>query len=426
MAMRILLLALIIVVSVVTPMTVAAPEPASSDNVVDATTFHHKIMAGYQGWFRCPGDAANLGWVHWSRDGRRISPKTLSFEMWPDMSEYGPGERFAAPGFSYPDGTPAELFSSDNAATVLRHFQWMRDYGIDGAWLQHFVVDLPGGPAQNRYPSRLRVLHYVADAANKTGRTWALTYDISGMPADRIFPVLTEEWKKLVDDKVIDDPRYLHEGARPVVQIWGFYSRNRMSADQANQLIDFFKSRGKYSAFVYGGGDWNWRGTDDPKWQAIYRRLDAYSPWNVGNYGEDAAGDKHASMGYWPDDKKEFERTGGVWVPVIYPGFSWDNLQQKPPGATTVPRRGGKFLWEQFVEVTKLKPESVFVAMFDEVDEGTAIFKVTSAPPTQGHFVGYEGLPSDWYLRVVKEGARMWRGQIPQSAEIPIQPAKAE
>ena len=44
--------------------------------------------------------------------------------------------------------------------------------------------------------------------------------------------------------------------------------------------------------------------------------------------------------------------------------------------------------------------------MFDEVDEGTAVFKVTSPPPIQGHFVGYEGLPGDWYLRLVGEAAR--------------------
>ena len=53
--------------------------------------------------------------------------------MWPDVSEYGPQERFIAPGFTYSNGAPAELFSSDNPATVQRHFEWMRDYGIDGA-----------------------------------------------------------------------------------------------------------------------------------------------------------------------------------------------------------------------------------------------------------------------------------------------------
>ena len=45
----------------------------------------------------------------------------------------------------------------------------------------------------------------------------------------------------------------------------------------------------------------------------------------------------------------------------------------------------------------------LYVAMFDEVDEGTAIFKCTNDPP-QGDgakFIGYEGLPSDFYLKLV-------------------------
>jgi hypothetical protein len=50
------------------------------------------------------------------------------------------------------------------------------------------------------------------------------------------------------------------------------------------------------------------------------------------------------------------------------------------------------------------------------------IFKVTSSPPTQAHFVGYEGLPSDWYLRLTGEGIRMLRKQRPLTAEIPIKP----
>src|SRR5437667_3611797 len=162
--------------------------------VVDATSLRGKVLCGYQGWFRCPGDAARLGWVHWSRDSQRLAPNTLTFDMWPDMSEYPAAECCAAPGFSHPGGQPAYLFSSDNAATVLRHFQWMRDYGIDGAWLQHFVVDLPGGPSEGRYPSRMRVLGHVREAAKTTGRAWALAYDISGMPAERVVDVLTADW----------------------------------------------------------------------------------------------------------------------------------------------------------------------------------------------------------------------------------------
>jgi len=398
-------------------------EPATE--VVDAKTFRGKVMCGYQGWFRCPGDAANIGWRHWSRNGRRITPETLTFEMWPDLSEYGTSERFPAPGFTYPDGKPAELFSSDNEATVLRHFTWMRDYGIDGAWLQQFAVDLPGGLSRENYPSRRRVLDHVRKAAGKTGRVWAITYDVSGMPTDWIFDTVTNDWKHMIDEKITEDGRYLHDGGKPVVEIFGFYHgnrHNRMSAELANKLLDFFKSPGPYQAFFVGAGDWNWRRIADPEWQAFFRRFDAYSPWNVGNHARDASGVEHASTRNWARDRRECESQGPLWFPVVYPGFSWDNLQRKPAGSTMLSRNGGRFFWEQFHELAKLGVDSVYIAMFDEVDEGTAIFKVTNAPPTQAHFVGYEGLPSDWYLRLAGEGAKMIRKQRPASAEIPIKP----
>ena len=93
------------------------------------------------------------------------------------------------------------------------------------------------------------------------------------------------------------------------------------------------------------------------------------------------------------------------------------------PGTTEIPRRGGQFLWEQFHALSKLGVDTVYVAMFDEVDEGTAIFKVTSSPPTQAHFMGYDGLPSDWYLRLVGEGARMLKAKQPIPPEIPLDPS---
>src|SRR5207244_1978835 len=82
-------------------------------------------LCGYQGWFRCPGDPAGGGFGHWSRNGREITPDSITFEMWPDMSEYGEDEKYAAPGFTYPDGKAAALFRSANAKTVKRHFEWM-------------------------------------------------------------------------------------------------------------------------------------------------------------------------------------------------------------------------------------------------------------------------------------------------------------
>jgi hypothetical protein len=402
------------------------PGPTNSPAaVIDATTLRGKVLCGYQGWFRCPGDTAGQGWIHWSRESERIAPETLTFEMWPDMTDYPTDERFAAPGFSSAEGAPCYLYSADQAGTVLRHFQWMRQYGIDGVWLQHFLVDLPGGPLEDRYPSRRRVLDHVRAAASQTGRVWAIAFDVAGISTDKMFDVLTNEWRKLVSDGVTQDERYLHQNGLPVVEVWGFYYQNpnnAMTPCVANQLIDFFKAPGTTHAFLVGGGDWAWRFNPDPEWQGFLRRFDAYSPWNVGNYSKGEHGLRRASTGSWEEDKRECEKRGILWLPVIYPGFSWDNLQKLPPGKSLIPRRGGSFLWEQFHALSELGVDSACVAMFDEVDEGTAIFKVTNHPPTQAHFVTYDGFPTDWYLRLVGEGSRLLRTRQPISAEIPLTP----
>ena len=70
----------------------------------------------------------------------------------------------------------------------------------------------------------------------------------------------------------------------------------------------------------------------------------------------------------------------------------------------------------------------VYGAMFDELDEGTAMFKMAPTVaelPAQGRFVplnidGYN-LNSDWYLRLADQAGRMLRGEIPVANNIPIQ-----
>lgn len=395
-----------------------------AEGPVDASTIRGKLFCGYQAWFRCPGDPDGGGWIHWSRRGDRIDPSTLTFEMWPDVSDLDADETYPAPGFAHTDGRPARLFSSANPKTVRRHFEWMRDYGIDGAFLQHFLVDLPGGPGAHLAASRGRVMGHVAEAAAATGRAWAISFDVAGMPREDIYDVLTAEWKRLVDAGIPDRPGYLHEGGRPVVQVWGFFrgdSNNRMTPELANRIIDFFHADGPTRAYLAGGGDWNWRKAPED-WRAFVLRFDAYSPWNVGNYAKDAEGTARASTGWWEADKAECEARGVFWLPVVYPGFGWDNLMSKPAGTTTIPRRGGAFFWEQFRRLGDLKASSAYVAMFDEVDEGTAIFKVSNDPPAPGRFLTYEGLPPDWYLRLAGEGARVIRGERPASESLPFRP----
>jgi len=138
------------------------------NQTVDTTSLHKKVMCGYQGWFRCPGDGGSQ-WIHWSRSSSSIASNTLTFEMWPEMSEYN--NPYPAPGFTYPDGSQAYLFSSQDQDTVDKHFDWMLEYGIDGVFVQRFVVGVASHPTN--------VLDHARLAANRTGRAFALTYDIS-------------------------------------------------------------------------------------------------------------------------------------------------------------------------------------------------------------------------------------------------------
>lgn len=55
----------------------------------------------------------------------------------------------------------------------------------------------------------------------------------------------------------------------------------------------------------------------------------------------------------------------------------------------------------------------------DEVDEGTAIYKVANQTPVGRYFVTYEGLPADWYLKLTGAATQMMRGAAPLSERIP-------
>lgn len=388
------------------------PRPATT--AIDATTLQKKVLCGYQGWFRCPGDAANKGWRHWSRDGRQIRLDTLTFEMWPDLAEYGDDEKYAAPGFVNADGAAAHLFSSVHRQTVARHFRWMQDYGIDGVFLQRFVVE-------TRDPAGELVLANVRESAERTGRVYALCYDMSGAAPNRLFDTVTADWKKMVDEKrITQDGRYLHHGGKPVLFLWGFFS-DRFGPELANKLIDFFKGDAKYGATLIGGSQWWWRTEKDEAWRKVFSRFDVISPWNVGN-STTIDGQKHAATAYWKDDAAAAQQTGMKYLPVIYPGFGWTNLKGAAAARNTIPRLGGEFYWRQFSTAADLGIDMAYVAMFDEVDEATAIFKVTNAPPSPGRFVTYDGLPSDWYLRLTGEGTKLIRGERKNQKALPIQP----
>ena len=199
-----------------TALTLFALSPAAAEpERVDVSTLSGKLMVGYQGWFNAEGDGAGLGWTHWTRDRRTPTPENIRVDLWPDLAEYGPDELFAT-GFTFADGKPAELFSSHRRETVARHFRWMREYGIDGAFLQRF-------PAGLRHEQKRRhldtVLTNCLEAATAEGRALVLMYDLSGLPGER-FAEVREDWERIdAGGRLTGAGAYLRHEGKPLVAV---------------------------------------------------------------------------------------------------------------------------------------------------------------------------------------------------------------
>jgi hypothetical protein len=403
----------------------AAQRTTGSPASIDATTLDRKLMFGYQGWFGCPDDGSPLGaWEHWFRRGEPASAATLRVDMWPDVSELSPDERCGTP-LTLPDGRPAQLYSAYNPKTVDRHFQWMEQYGLPGVFLQRFTVRLDSAPVRG---FRDAVAANARAAAESHGRVFAIMYDISGHPRDSIVEAVERDWIHVVDElRLTDSRRYLHHRGRPLLAIWGFGFVDRSATpDQAAELIEFFKNNPdpRYRVTLLGGVPARWRtltrdSQTDPKWANVYRSFDVLSPWTVGRFS-DADGIDRFYAGEVTKDRIEGARLGIDYLPVVFPGFSWHNMNPSAP-FNRIPRRGGRFYWRQVERALAAGNTMLYGAMFDEVDEGTAMFKIASSPrdaPSEVAVVTLdadgEQLPADWYLQLAREAQRRLTGLPPK------------
>lgn len=392
----------------------AAPAP------IDTSTLTGKVMCGYQGWFNVEGDGAERGWVHWTKRRGALGPGNAKIDLWPDVSELGPDERFAT-GFTNANGTAFEVFSSHKRPTVLRHFEWMRDYGIDGAFVQRFITDLRD---QRALRHNNTVLESCRLGAEKAGRAFVVMYDLSGLGSNRISEVIAD-WKSLRSGlRITESSSYLKHRGKPLVAVWGvgFSDNRRYTTAECRELVEFLKRDG---CSVMLGVPTYWRelrndALKDPALHEVIKLADVVSPWTVGRYRTQEEVTRHEERLLKPDiawcaDAKV------DYLPVVFPGFSWHNMNPSAP-LDAIPRRKGDFLWSQFTAAKRAGAKSVYVAMFDEVDEATAIFKCTNDVPIDGtsKFVTYEGLPSDFYLKLTGAGGRLIRGELPLSNEFPI------
>lgn len=400
-------------------------------SVVDASTLHHKVMFGYQGWFAAPGDGSAVNrWHHWFRNNIPDAAHA-NVDLYPDLRELDADELFDT--LMTHGSAPAKLYSAYTQKTVERHFKWMADNKLDGVFLQRFLSETQDNVFKL---FRDEVTRHVMSGSEKYGRTFVLMYD--GINFDGMVQSLEADWMHMVDDLGITaSPRYLHHRNKPLVAIWGlgFSSYNLVTATQAAQLISWFQrdAPAKYQATVMGGVPEGWRtltgsSQTDPAWANVYRSLDVISPWAVGRYADDAGADNYRTTLIAPD-LVECQAKSIDYMPVIFPGFSWANMHSGTTPQNQIPRRGGAFYWHQAYNAVKAGVDTIYIAMFDEMDEGTAMFKVAPTradAPDQGYWLTLDAdgfsLPSDWYMRLADQTGRMLRGEIPVTAAMPISP----
>jgi hypothetical protein len=379
-------------------------------------TLDNTIICGYQGWFACSGDGSPMGgWLHWA--GGQPSPGHQSFEIYPDISEYPSTDLFQTGYAPLGDGRPTKLFSAYRQETSDLHCKWMQENGIDGVAIQRFLA---GGSYKAHNDSvEVHMMH----AAEKYNRMFYIMYDGIG----NNMSALESDWQNTIVNalKLTQSPRYAYMNGKPVVCFWGFglsnYSDNPTDALNA---IKWFKNNGCY---VICGTPTNWRtGTSDtkPGYDQVYAACDMLSPWTVGRYKRDNEVDNYKTNFLIPD-KAKLDAGNIAYQPVMFSGFAWSNWNG---GARNdFPRRQGKFLWRQFYNIKSLGIKYVYVAMFDEYDEGTAIAKGAADYfdiPTNQYFqtmsIDSVYLSSDFYLRLVGAANKALKSTAPITATVPI------
>ncbi len=381
------------------------------------------VMAGYQGWFRVPQNGIMYP-----------SEEQIGIDMWPDVSEY---EKTYPTGLKLADGSMARFFNSADKSTTDLHFKWMKQYGLDGVFMQRFFDAARPG---NRKRVETEILKNAFDAASRNERAIAIMYDLSGLKGSgEDCSLLIDDWKYLVDSLNVTNQKgthtYLFHNGKPLVTIWGLGFPDR-PYDIRNigiqRFIDFLKNDPQYGGCsIMVGVPTFWRDLNadcihDSYLHEIIKQADIVMPWMVQRFTPLLHNDMDRYRDVILADMKWCKENGIDYAPCVCPGFSWHNLSRRAfrndvKPVESIPRQGGRFYWQQISTAINAGADMLYVAMFDEVNEGTAIFKCTDNPPVSdiAKFVGMDGKPSDQYLWLTGEAAKMLRKENPLSFTLP-------
>jgi hypothetical protein len=397
----------------------------SSRDDVDTTSLKDKVLAGYQCWFNTPNDFRDEGWLHWAKS-RVMKSANFNTDMWPDLTDYLSTSKVNAANVLTASGAQAKVFSSADIDAVETHFKWMRQHNIDGVFLQRFLKS--SNLATSGY-SQWDVAN-VREAAHLQGRIWAIEYDVSSISEANMLAYVQGDWNWLTSTtgfNLLSDSRYAHENGKPVVAIYGLGNKNNpdpatpLLNGTALALINWFKNT--KGCYVWGGvpNDWLTEWNDPPDSSnhtkaEVYQAFNAIEAWHSTNITGDL--NKIASVQGW----------NAEYWPIIWPGFSWSNEQYPKSGAGAFKDRlQGDFYWGKIYGAINGSPgvaRPLFVGMFDEYDEGTAIMKMADDHPNATNpgcsFIDNQTMPSDWWLLLTAEAKAMMLGQRPLSSTKPL------
>jgi len=394
------------------------------------TSYNGISMTGYQGWFGTPTDGITGNWRHYTGGG--FKPGAASIEYWPDMREADDDEKYKTE-FVYENGEPAYVFSSAHPKTMSRHFQWMKEYGIDGAFMQRFRTDFGLKPTMNR------ILDNAYDAAREHDRAICLMYDLTGLNiktngvvsatkrANEV-NIMFDDWKNLLNTYELtnsgDDQPYLYHKGKPLVVLWGLGFNSRHDEDGYDvqlwiDLIDKFQNDPGYGGCsIMLGVPTNWRtgggdcisGDEHDKMIELIKTVDIIKPWHTSRFKRT---DMNGSFkNYVVTDLAWCKANGIEYTATISPGI---REKIKNRNGYEKYREGGYYFWDMAKVAIDAGVEMLYLGMYDEIDEGTQYHKISNNPPffsNDLHFATYGDNPEDHYLWLAGEATRAVRGEF--------------
>lgn len=359
------------------------------------------VMAGYQGWHGTPGDGCSHNpeekWPHYCN----VSSQPFIFEpgvlrncidFWPDVSEYE--NTYEATGFTLPDGNTPRLYSSYDESTVNLHFRWMKEYGLDGVFMQRFVAQITNSSALDHSD---KVLESAMRASNQYARAISIMYDMVGMGADASATpaaVLADAQALMTRYNLHDRSKgqryYLYHNGKPLIGVVSVGQPDMpYGIAEAKAVVEGLQNMG-FSVMLGVPAYWRNPGTadciNDSAITDLIKSVDIIMPWFVGRYDHDGTSGTYggsfdnfksriggyAALGGYGGDMYQAKQYGVDYCPLVFAGYSDRNQH---PNNTVIKRHEGDFLWKQIYYNLNNGAKMLYVAMFDEIDEGTAIYK---------------------------------------------------